>query len=114
MKYSNILEEKDFQGIKDRISLLIENREFIDLINNSIYTKEQELIFNDEIKIIDLLIQKENEYIIVDYKTTIAKQKSHEIQVLNYKKAIRDITNSKNIKSYIVYLFEDKSEIVLV
>jgi exodeoxyribonuclease V beta subunit len=112
-KYSNLLDKSDFDDLYNRIELLINSSEFQTILKQSEYSKEQELIYNNELKIIDLLVESENEYTIIDYKTTHSKQDSHLEQVQNYKDAIKDIT-SKDVKSYVVYLKKDKVEFVLV
>jgi exodeoxyribonuclease V beta subunit len=104
-RYSNYLSEFDFEDIKTRISLMIKNDNFISLIDNSEFITEQSLIYKDEIKIIDLLFFKEDTYYIVDYKTTKDRLPEHIAQVSFYKKAIKDIFNTQNVKSYLVYLY---------
>ena len=113
-KYSNLLIQKEFDDIYNRVDILIKNTEFQNLILNSNFTKEQSLIFDGEHKIIDLLIQKDDEYIVVDYKTTIDKSYQHNIQVSKYVEAIKDIVKNQNVKGYIVYLHFDTIEIIKV
>lgn len=106
-RYSNYLNEEDFNGIKNRIKLLIENKVFKDLINDSKFITEQPLLYKEEIKIIDLLLFKDETYYIIDYKTTKEEQNEHKIQVQFYKKAIKEIFNTQNVKSYLIYLKPD-------
>lgn len=112
-KYSSLLQKNDFDDIYNRIKLLIYNNHFQTIIGENQYFKEQEIIYNNELKIIDLLIENEDEYIILDYKTTHLKQDSHLEQVQNYHNAIKKIT-SKSVQSYVVYLKKDRVEFVLV
>ncbi|MEA3314331.1 MAG: hypothetical protein U9Q30_00555 [Campylobacterota bacterium] len=91
---------------------MIKNQEFQNMLKNSSYTKEQSLIFNNEHKIIDLLIKKDDSYIVVDYKTTLQKSYQHIKQVSNYTQGIKDITKSENVKSCLVYLHKDNIDIV--
>ncbi len=109
-KYSNILNKEDFLDMENRIKNLIENQDFLNLIKIGNYAKEQPLMYENELKIIDLLIEKENEYSIVDYKTTHEKQQSHQIQVKNYMKYIKAITNCK-VSGYLVYLQNHQTSI---
>jgi len=106
-KFNNILDTTDFDDIKNRVQILLQNKQFQDLIKNSSYTKEQALIYNNEHKIIDLLILKDNQYTIVDYKTTQDQLNSHKIQVKAYMQAIKTITNQNNIKGFVVYLHKN-------
>jgi len=113
-KYNSYLLNSDFNNIYNRVLMLINNSEFKAIIKDSKYTKEQSIIYNKEIKIIDLLIQKNSEYIIVDYKTSKEKNDSHIKQVNLYKKAIKDIVKENTVKSYLVYLKEDNIDILEV
>lgn len=103
-RFSNFLNENDFNDIKNRITLLIQNETFSSLLENSQFISEQSLVFNGEIKILDLLLYKENKYYIFDYKTTKDKSNEHIKQVSHYKKAISEIFKTQEVYSYIVYL----------
>jgi exodeoxyribonuclease V beta subunit len=109
-KYSNILDEGDFVEIEKRIQKLIHNNDFMNLLKGGNYLKEQPLIYEDELKIIDLLIEKEGEYIVVDYKTTHEKQASHIMQVKNYMRYIKGITDCR-VYGYLVYLQKNETTI---
>jgi exodeoxyribonuclease V beta subunit len=112
-KYANLLGKNDFDDIYNRIEMLVDSNQFQNILEQSDYSKEQELIYNNELKIIDLLVENRDAYTIIDYKTTHSKQDSHLEQVQNYKDAIKDIT-SKDVKSYVVYLKKEKVEFILV
>jgi len=107
-KYMQYLNEKHFIDIKDRVKDLLTNNTFQSLLKNSTYTKEQSLKYNDELKYIDLLIKKKNQYIIIDYKTTQESQTEHIYQVSNYKKAISKISKNSNVEAYLFYLKKDQ------
>ena len=113
-KYNNYLDNNDFADIQNRILMLIENKDFINMISCTEYSKEQSLIYNQEMKILDLLIKKDDSYIVVDYKTTKEKSNSHINQVKFYKKAIANITKSKNIYGYVIYLKKLNIEIISI
>jgi exodeoxyribonuclease V beta subunit len=112
-KYSNYLEDNDIEYIYNIIKSLLLDNTFLELISNSTYSKEQELIYNNDIKIIDLLIEKESRYIVIDYKTSKEVQQSHISQVNYYKKAISSIFNSI-VDGYLVYLDQNKARIIKV
>ncbi len=109
-KYASYLHDEDFVDIKNRIKLLIDSKEFQTLIKDKSFTKEQSLIFNDELKIIDLLLEDEKQMIICDYKTTRTAHDEHFKQVAHYKKAIGDIHPKHNIEGYLIYLHKDGLE----
>ena len=103
-RYSNFLDETDFIDIKNRLSLLVNNEKFISLILDAEFISEQSLVYKEEIKIIDLLLFKDGNYYIIDYKTTKDTHVEHTTQVAFYKKAIKDIFQTQNVFSYLVYL----------
>lgn len=107
-RFSNYLSDKDFIDIENRLTHLINNDFFKFLITNSVLTSEQSLIYKEELKIIDLLIFKDDTYYILDYKTTKEElDEEHKNQVLYYKEAIKEIFKTSNVKSYLVYLKMD-------
>ncbi|MDN5100025.1 RecB-like helicase [Aliarcobacter butzleri] len=107
-RFSNYLSDKDFTDIENRLAHLINNDFFKFLITNSVLTSEQSLIYKEELKIIDLLIYKDETYYILDYKTTKEElDEEHKNQVLYYKEAIKEIFKTSNVKSYLVYLKMD-------
>lgn len=110
-RYSNYLDENDIQNIKNRVSNLLVNSEFLDLVKEGNYSKEQSLIYKNELRIIDLLVEKDNKYYIFDYKTTKGELQEHVYQVSYYKKAIKDILASDEVYTYIVYLNEDMAKL---
>ncbi|WP_258239278.1 RecB-like helicase [Arcobacter sp. CECT 8989] len=110
-RYSNYLDENDIQNIKNRVSNLLVNSEFLDLVKEGNYSKEQSLIYKNELRIIDLLVEKDNKYYIFDYKTTKGELQEHIYQVSYYKKAIKDILASDEVYTYIVYLNEDMAKL---
>lgn len=107
-RFSNYLSDKDFTDIENRLAHLINNDFFKFLVKNSVLTSEQSLIYKEELKIIDLLIYKDDTYYILDYKTTKEElDEEHKNQVLYYKEAIKEIFKTSNVKSYLVYLKMD-------
>lgn len=110
-KYSNYLSNSDFEEINKRVKLLIEDSFFCLILKNSSFTKEQALIYKNEMKIIDLLVFSKNKCYIFDYKTTQEELNEHLIQVKHYKKAIKAIFPAFQIYAYIIYL---KSESISI
>ncbi len=113
-KYSTYLEDTNFDDIYQRVEMLINDDSFKNIIENGEYFKEQALIFNEKIKILDLLVKKDDQYLICDYKTTTALSDEHKEQVEHYKKAIKDITKSDKVQAFVVYLQKDSINIVKV
>ncbi len=92
--------------------MLLSDSFFIELIKDAQFISEQSLIYKDEVKIIDLLLFKNDSYFIVDYKTTKEQLNEHKIQVLHYKKAIKEIFDTSNVTSYLVYLKPNNCQII--
>jgi exodeoxyribonuclease V beta subunit len=113
-KYCTMLDDTAFDEIYKRIKLLIQNQQFQDIVLNATYFKEQTIMFDKSIKILDLLIKKDNKYFIIDYKTTTAQSDEHKLQIEHYKKAIKNITGTTEVDSLIIYLKKDEIEIVNV
>ncbi|MEA3383523.1 MAG: RecB-like helicase [Campylobacterota bacterium] len=111
-KYQNYLDKDEFDDIYNRIKHLINSEVFKELVNQSSYVKEQALIYNGEHKIIDLLVEKNGGYIIVDYKTTIEKSNNHIAQVKGYIEALKTIIPGKKLFGIIVYLKKEAIELV--
>ncbi|QKF68206.1 AddAB recombination complex, helicase AddA [Arcobacter venerupis] len=110
-RYSNFLDEIDFLDIKNRLSLLVKNEQFLSLIKDSEFITEQSLVYKEEIRIIDLLLFKDGNYYIIDYKTTKDRHLEHIAQVAFYKKAIKDIFQTQNVFSYLLYLQSNEVQI---
>jgi len=77
---------------QEKISLFLKNPIFNNVIN--IY-KEYEFIYNNRHGIIDLLLEYENEYKIVDYKLKNITDEAYIEQLKGYKEYIETITNKK-------------------
>jgi len=113
-KFINLLTKEKFNDIFSRIKFLIKNDKFQNIVRNSNCTKEQSLIFENEHKIIDLLVEKEDSYVVVDYKTTIGQSYSHIQQVQKYVEAIKDIAQTDDVVGYVVYLQKENIELLEV
>jgi len=111
-RYELLVDAKDLQRIKERVEKLLQDSDFLDLIDGTLY-KEIALSYEGEIKQVDLLVQKEDHYIVIDYKSSDSVQNKHIKQVSYYKKALQDILN-KSVKGYLCYVRDDGVEMVEV
>ncbi|MCH9812511.1 MAG: hypothetical protein K0U47_01045 [Epsilonproteobacteria bacterium] len=109
-RYEMILGEDKCEQIKQRVTNLLHYKPFLALVKGTIY-KEQSIIYNKELKQLDLLIEQTNRWIIVDYKSSEQRQSEHVAQVLHYKKAIKKIV-SKPVKAYLCYIREASIELI--
>ncbi|MDR2080663.1 MAG: RecB-like helicase [Campylobacteraceae bacterium] len=110
-RYGKILDKDAFISIKHRILRLIANEEFQGFLKSGKVYKEQPYIFEGERRQIDILIERTDEVIIIDYKSSSYAKESHIKQVLEYKKAMESISK-KRVKSYLYYLHEQEIEII--
>ena len=122
-KVHQILEEIDFNNpeidsldiddfLKNKIKKFLDNKIIKDSLNGKIY-KEYEFIDNseDEIKrgIIDLLIEKEDEIIIIDYKLNDVLDEAYKKQLNGYKDEISKI-KEKRISIYLYSIIGENFE----
>jgi len=111
-RFGATLSVPEFLSIEKRILALVEDQAFQALAKGKIY-KEKAISYEKELRYIDLLIEKEDEWIVIDYKSAMSYTQSHLKQVNFYKKAIREITGHR-VKGYIAYLLEDEAKLVEV
>ena len=104
-RFGAILEDEDFIEIEKRVKSLLNNEKFKELTDGKIF-KEKAISYNKELRYIDLLVEKEDEWIIIDYKSADHNRDSYIKQVGFYKKAVQSITKNR-VKSYICYLLEN-------
>lgn len=89
---------------------MLESEEFSKIIKDAKRVlKEQPLIYNGQRKQIDLLIEKESEVFILDYKSSANIQEEHLQQVALYKNALREIYNLP-VVAYLCYIREEGVE----
>jgi len=96
--------------IQHRISLMLKEQQFISLLSDTMY-KEQPLSFHGNIYYLDLLIEDQDSFRIIDYKSSKHYFNKHIEQVNNYIRAMKEITN-KRVDGFLCYLLGDRCEIV--
>ncbi len=109
-RYGYLLDREEMEDIKSRIKKALENREFLNLIDGKI-RKEQDISYNGKFYRIDLLIEKEEEWIIIDYKSSLFKRGEHIKQVEIYKNILKSILRGR-VRAYLLYL--QKEDISLI
>jgi exodeoxyribonuclease V beta subunit len=113
-RYLPLLKESGILAIKKRVLMLLENQNFTTLLQDyrAIY-KEQSINYEGSFKQIDLLIEYEDSYMVVDYKSSKQDFKKHEEQVNEYMSIIEKITQ-KCARGAIVYLLSEKNEVIFL
>jgi exodeoxyribonuclease V beta subunit len=110
-RYARLLGKDTIEEIRKRIAMLIDNEEFRQICTGALVKKEIAFCFNGEIKRIDLMLEYEDKIVIVDYKSSKNFSDKHISQVKYYQEAISQISSKQTI-GLIVYLLEDKIEIL--
>jgi exodeoxyribonuclease V beta subunit len=110
-RYGQQLTDSSIEHIEDRIKNLIENKAFQKRLDRAKVTREQSLSFEGELKQIDLLLEYDDHYLVVDYKSSKKYALKHQEQVRHYQKAIHTITG-KRTEGMIVYLTEDEIDLI--
>jgi exodeoxyribonuclease V beta subunit len=111
-KFGATLSKEEFVSIEKRIDLLVKTDDFVSLVQGKVY-KEKAISYNKELRYIDLLIEQDDKWIVIDYKSAMSYTQSHLKQVNFYKKAVREITAQK-VEGYICYLLEEGVKLVEV
>ena len=112
-RFGAIFIDNEIADIKDRVLLLLKNREFQSLLSGAKIKKEQPISYQGELYQIDLLLEFEDEMVVIDYKSSKNESYKHKKQVLNYCKIVSKVTK-KSTKGFICYLLRDSVEIVRV
>ena len=102
-KIHEIFELEDFENHKNKYV-----KNFLDQIEKplKIY-KEHEFIENGVVGIIDLLLEYNDHYKIIDYKLKNISDEEYKKQIKGYKNYIEKITNKKT-KTYLYSIIENK------
>ncbi len=111
-RYGYLLTESEMKDIKNRIISALNHKEFLELLKGKV-RREQPVVYKGELKRIDLLIQKENEWIVIDYKSSKESRSEHQKQVNYYKNILQNIFNIRT-KGYLFYLKEQSLELIEV
>ncbi|MDR0408492.1 MAG: RecB-like helicase [Campylobacteraceae bacterium] len=110
-KYGKLLDEKAFLSIKNRVLSLIKNEKFQSLVQGGTLFKEQPYVYEGKRKQIDILVEKDTESVIIDYKSSFFAKSSHVKQVNEYRDTL-EIISKKRVEAYLCYLHEDKSVVI--
>ena len=110
-KFGYNLEDNEIDEITKRVTNLVKDNNFLSLVDAKCY-KEQAIKYRNNLFYIDLLVENDEGFIVIDYKSSKKYEKHHKKQVASYVNAIKTITG-KPTKGYVVYLLNDEVEIKL-
>jgi len=111
-RYGALLDAAVLETIRERILRLLGDEGFRALVDGEI-TREQPLMYEGELRYLDLLVRHEERWVVVDYKSARRFEAEHREQVGFYVKAVRAITQMP-VEGYLCYLLETGVEIVQV
>jgi len=104
-RYGQLLIPQKVAQIEHRITSLLRYEPFLQILSGAIVSKEQSLSFEGELKQIDLLLEYDDHYLVVDYKSSKKYAIKHQNQVTHYTKAIHKIMG-KRVEGIILYLLD--------
>ena len=111
-KFGKFLDDESLQNIKKRVLNLINSSKFSELLNGAKIHKEVPFkTQNGEFRQIDLLLIRQNEAIIIDYKSSKNGEflEKNRQQVEFYKNTFKAIYPNLGIKAFIVFLNAEKN-----
>jgi len=111
-RYEIFLEPHRCEEIKKRVEGLLSHQPFLSLVNGKVF-KEQPISFKGELKQLDLLIEHEDKWIVIDYKSSQTRKNEHVTQVVHYKNAITKIVD-KDVDAYLCYVRDTEIELFTV
>ncbi len=109
-RYGAYLGADDFESIKRRIKHLLVHPQFLALCQGRLF-KERAISYKGELRYIDLLVEQETSWVVMDYKSAQGHDKQYHKQVSFYKEAVASITRSR-VRGFLLYLLEERCEIV--
>jgi exodeoxyribonuclease V beta subunit len=103
-KYGSLLDNKTLNTIKHYATVAIKNKDFLELIKGSRIKKELQFAYKNKIGIIDLLIEKDNEFIIIDYKSSSEEKASNYTSQMKFYRDSMLYCFNKKARSYLYFL----------
>lgn len=107
-RYGAVLYPGAMEEISVRIRRLIQDSKFVALSEGE-WRKEQMICYQGSINVIDLLVRRGEEWIIIDYKSGREEEQKHRDQVGRYVEAIAALSGGK-ASGYLCYLLPDGIE----
>jgi exodeoxyribonuclease V beta subunit len=107
-RYGAVLQTGAIEEIEKRIRRLIEDETFRNLTQGS-WRKEQMIRHNGNLGVIDLLVEHDKSWSIIDYKSGREEEEKHRDQIRRYKEAVRSLTGDE-VQGYLCYLLEEGIE----
>jgi exodeoxyribonuclease V beta subunit len=107
-RYGALLYNGAIEEIEDRVKRLIQDTTFVRYTQGK-WRKEQMIRHKGSLGVIDLLVESEEGWIVIDYKSGREEEQKHRDQIARYVEAVRVFTGA-NVRGYLCYLLEDRIE----
>ena len=111
-RYGSLFDAAVLETIRQRILHLLASPDFL-AVTEGVCRREQPLMFEGELRYIDLLVEQETRWVVVDYKSALRYEERHREQVAFYISAVEAISQ-KPVEGYLCYLLEGGCELVKV
>ncbi len=111
-RFRTVLEPKEIDEIVKRIEMLTVYEPFLRLLDGKIY-KEKALKYKNKLYYIDLLIEHDGNYVVIDYKSSKNYHEEHCKQVRNYMQAVSRLSGNE-AQGYLCYLLGEGIEMIKV
>jgi len=107
-RYGATLQAGAMEEIYQRVERLIRDEQFCSL-TQGVWRKEQMIRHKGNLGVIDLLVEQEEGWVIIDYKSGREEEEKHREQIYRYADAIRAFTGA-DVQGYVCYLMEERIE----
>jgi exodeoxyribonuclease V beta subunit len=107
-RYGAVLHAGAMAEIERRIGRLIEDETFCRMTQGE-WRKEQMIRHKGNLGVIDLLVRRENSWVIIDYKSGREEEEKHRDQIGRYVEAIRAFTGDE-VQGHLCYILEERIE----
>ncbi len=111
-RYAMVLDRKELEEIRRRVELLVADPRYQGL-RSGICRHEQPVVYRGELRVIDMLVEREEGFVVVDYKSGHEKRSEHRRQVAGYLEAVSAI-EGKSARGWLCYLHPERIEWVEV
>ena len=111
-RFGALLDGEVLASVKSRIAMLLEHTPFLRLTEGE-RSKEQPLMYEGELRYLDLLVRHADRWIVIDYKSARRAESAHRKQVGFYVGAVEAIADIP-VEGYLCYLLEEGIELVKI
>lgn len=104
----------DFEAIERRLKHLLGSSAFLSLVDGATVHKEQALMIDGEFRQLDLLLEFETKWIIVDFKSSKNYLGKNIEQLKEYIEAMQKIDTTRAVEGYLCFILANKTELLRI